>query len=124
IVVGGDACLAPSALGVNNVNCNSAELNWVTSHSNGYSVVEYGVAGFTPGTGMKVFVQSPYSALGLQSSTTYEFYVADTCGMDTSAYAGPFSFTTDSAVVIASFVVDSVYDAGSNGVQVDFNATS
>lgn len=90
------ACNAPSALGVSNIGFNSANLNWVTGGSNLWNV-EYGVSGFTQGSGTKLdsVYTSSYFLNGLSPNTTYDFYVQDTCNLaNASSWVGPFTFTT------------------------------
>lgn len=89
-------CPIPSALGAA-VTCSGADLTW-TSDSAAATTVEYGPAGFTPGTGTIVNgASSPLSVSGLNANTNYSFYVMDSCWSGSvSAWAGPFNFTTDS----------------------------
>ncbi|WP_417600275.1 T9SS type A sorting domain-containing protein [Owenweeksia hongkongensis] len=113
------SCLAPGQLVASNEGCDSVEVSWNSNSGNQSSIIEYGPTGFTPGSGTYVsFVNSPQIISGLTPGTTYEFYVADTCGTtDTSAWAGPISFTTVTGPMpVASFT----YTV--NGFVVDFNA--
>lgn len=79
---------------INTISCNRAE-NLVTTPVSTSSVslawqsggasnwqIEYGPAGFTPGTGTFVSTSSnPHVVNGLGDSITYEFYVRDSCGV-------------------------------------------
>ncbi|MEQ9262037.1 MAG: PKD domain-containing protein, partial [Owenweeksia sp.] len=95
-------CPAPTFLSATNITCTSADLAW-TSIAGKQSLVEYGPAGFTLGTGTKLnYVTSPASVSSLLGNTAYDFYVADTCGADTSAWVKS-SFTTANAPISASF---------------------
>ena len=87
-------CAAPTGLAAINIGGLSADLTW-TSNS-GLSNLEWGPAGFTPGTGtMATGVTSPYSISGLTLGTAYDFYVQDDCSpYAVSAWAGPATFTT------------------------------
>ncbi|MDR9442638.1 MAG: hypothetical protein RI842_07950, partial [Schleiferiaceae bacterium] len=100
-------CPAPTNLSTANAGCDSVEVSW-TSNS-GSSVLQYGPAGFTPGTGTFTgVVTSPHSITGLNPNTAYDVWVADTCGGDTSMFTGPVSFTTANAPQpVASFTIDS-----------------
>ena len=92
-------CPDPTNLGAANITGVSADLTW-TSNS-GVSNLEWGTAGFTPGTGTLVTgVTSPYNLTGLSLSTSYDFYVQDECcgGVYTSAWVGPYNFTTLSSL--------------------------
>ena len=58
--------------------------------------IEYGLQGFTQGTGINVISDSvPIPISGLTQSSTYDVYMRAICGTsDTSAWVGPFSFNT------------------------------
>lgn len=88
------SCPDPFGLGVSGLSSSTATLFW-TSNS-GSSNVEWGVAGFTLGTGTMVSGVSPLPIAGLTNGTAYDFYVQDVCcgGAGTSAWVGPFTFTT------------------------------
>lgn len=90
------SCLPPTNLTVTNIGTSNATLDWTSTGTN--FEVEYGLQGFTVGTGM--FQQSgthPIGIINLTSGTTYDFYVRDNCSNSQavkSAWAGPKSFTT------------------------------
>jgi hypothetical protein len=89
-------CPAPTALTATNITINSADLGW-TGTAPQYSI-EWGPAGFTPGTGTFVTTSlNPYPLGSLTPSTAYQFYVRKLCvpGSDSSFRAGPFSFSTN-----------------------------
>ncbi|MGB0177240.1 MAG: T9SS type A sorting domain-containing protein, partial [Owenweeksia sp.] len=96
-------CPAPTALAAVSIACTSADLTWV-SITGKQSLVEYGPAGFTLGSGTKLsYVTSPANISALSPNTTYDFYVADTCGADTSAWVMG-SFTTANGPLSANFI--------------------
>jgi PKD repeat protein len=115
-------CTDPSALGVQNITLNSADLNF-TSNS-GVSRIQFGPSGFPLGSGVFVAVvtASPFTASGLQPNTSYDFYVQDSCGVGvTSNWVGPFTFTTTSCPsVTASFT----YTVNGTTINVDGTASS
>ena len=90
-------CNVPTGLSATNVTTNSATLAWTSGGANRWNI-EYSAGAFTPGSGTKIsnLTASSYLLTGLSSNTTYQFYVQDTCVnlLGTSAWAGPFSFTT------------------------------
>jgi len=90
------SCEAPTALTATSVTAAGATLGWTAGATETLWNVEYGVTGFTHGTGTTVTgVTNPYPVTGLIQNTTYQFYVkADCGGSGLSAWAGPFSFTT------------------------------
>lgn len=89
-------CEPPTALGVNNITADSADLFWTAGGTETLWNVEYGVTGFVQGTGTPATgVTNPFSVGSLTPNTTYQYYVqADCGGTGTSTWAGPFSFTT------------------------------
>jgi hypothetical protein len=90
-------CYAPSALTATVNTATSATLGWTAGGTETDWNVEYGVTGFTQGTGTTVVVATtPILALTtLTQNTTYQFYVQANCGVPgTSTWTGPFSFTT------------------------------
>lgn len=88
-------CFTPTGLSAQ-VQNNSADLSWTSSGSETQWVLEYGPAGFTPGTGTISLVSTnPAHITGLNASTQYDFYVSAYCAADdTSFMAGPHPFTT------------------------------
>jgi hypothetical protein len=91
------ACLDPTALDATNLTETTADLAWTESGSATMWNIEWGPAGFTQGSGTMVSdtTDNPYSLTGLTGETDYEFYVQANCGAGgTSAWVGPFSFST------------------------------
>jgi hypothetical protein len=89
------SCTAPSSLTSSNVTGTSVDLGWTATGTETAWNIQYGPAGFTPGTGTTVAVgTNPYTLTGLTSNTAYDFWIQADCGADSSAYAGPSSFTT------------------------------
>ncbi len=88
-------CLPSTALQAFNITTTSADLTWTAGTGNDW-VVEYGVSGFTPGSGTIInATNDTISITGLMPSTAYDFYVTDSCGMmGSSPVAGPGSFNT------------------------------
>ncbi|MFN5984113.1 MAG: fibronectin type III domain-containing protein, partial [Fluviicola sp.] len=86
---------APQTLSASNITYFNATLSWTAQGSETSWVVEYGPAGFTPGTGTIVNATNDSIPIsGLTEDTDYEFYVAAGC-TPTSDVAGPFAFSTD-----------------------------
>lgn len=88
-------CDAPSGLTVTDVGAGFADLAW-TSDGTKFDV-EWGSAGFAQGSGTLVqgIETNPWTLTGLQASRNYQFYVRQNCGSETSAWTGPFSFSTN-----------------------------
>ncbi len=90
------ACPAPQNAAATNATQNSADLTWTTSGGGGTFTVEYGLSGFTPGTGTVLTnVVSGVTISGLVSTTNYQFYVKQVCGVNgNSSNVGPVNFAT------------------------------
>src|SRR5690606_38603240 len=85
-------CPAPTGLAATDITTTSAELSWASSGTS--FDIEYGVTGFTP-SGIPTFtgVSNNFILDTLNSSTTYQYYVRQNCGVDgESAWVGPLSF--------------------------------
>lgn len=89
-------CLAPPNIGVDNLTNSSVDIIWAVSDSADTYNVEYGLAGFTLGTGTLTNTADLFLNLtGLLQNTEYQFYIQSDCGGgEMSNFAGPFSFTT------------------------------
>lgn len=76
------ACPAPSGLTASNPTVNSVQLNWSIGCSETAWKVEYGPAGFTPGSGTHVSTTTTnYTLTGLTCGANYQFYVYANCGV-------------------------------------------
>jgi gliding motility-associated-like protein len=89
-------CIQVSDVTATNITTTSVELGWTAYNSEALWNVEYGPADFAQGAGTTIVANTnPFSLTGLDSNATYDFYVQADCGAgDTSAWVGPFSFTT------------------------------
>jgi hypothetical protein len=92
---GNITCLPPTQFLVAGVTDSSAAFTWTLG--NGVATaIEYGVTGFTVGTGTRVWVTtSPATITGLSPNTQYEAYILDTCiDGSVSPAIGPRPFRT------------------------------
>ena len=111
-------CNTPTMLDAKSVTDISADLEWMTGGSTTWNV-EYGMTGFTKGTGTMMTVTSnPYMLTGLTANTSYEFYVQDSCvGLGTSAWAGPDTFMTAAGpVAVPTYSISDLRSVDANGV--------
>lgn len=95
-ILAAPACLPPTALNATAVTSSSASLGWTEAGTASSWDIEWGTLGFTPtGTPTISGATNPQSISGLNSNTTYSFYVRSNCGAGGfSTWSGPFSFTT------------------------------
>ncbi|TXB64677.1 T9SS type A sorting domain-containing protein [Vicingus serpentipes] len=104
------SCLQPGNLNVSNVTSISADLAWTENGIASTWDIEWDTTGFTPSTGNMITGTSsnPYNLTGLSPETSYEFYVRADCGgaNGTSAWVGPFSFTTTCATYTPNYLED------------------
>lgn len=117
------SCLSPSGLVASNIDTDEATVSWDDNTSGAPSFeVEYGPAGFTPGTGTTVVVTDTFAILtGLTPDQDYEYYVSAECGDGTfSAQSGVDAFTT----LIACDQVTNVtiIETTTNSVELTWNA--
>lgn len=84
-------CEEPTAVSASVVSCSEISLSWTSG--NATSLIEYGVSGFTPGTGTYLTGASGTVVPGLATGTSYDFYVGTVCNSDT-AWAADVSETT------------------------------
>ncbi len=108
-VIEAPSCPNPTALTVDSVTNNTANISWTAGDAETNWLVKYSdTPGFDPITaGLTETVSgSPMTTLsGLTPNTNYEFYVQADCGGDESTWTGPVSFTTQ-------FVVAPIWEEG------------
>src|SRR5690606_5879813 len=87
-------CDAPTNLTATNITSVSATLGWTSDGA--LFDVEWGVAGFTQGSGTTVtdITTNSYDLTNLDYQTQYQFYVRQDCTLNESDWVGPFAFTT------------------------------
>ena len=92
------SCFAPAAnsMAASLITTTSANLSWTAGATEAAWNIEYGATGFALGAGTTVAVTAnSYALMGLTANTSYDFYVQADCGANgTSAWVGPFTFTT------------------------------
>jgi hypothetical protein len=101
------ACQNPVMVMVDDASAFGADVSWTEPATANDYVIEWGLPGFTPGTGAEIGMDfitgaTNYSITGLTPNTTYQFYVQANCGIDGfSFWAGPISFTTPCVAISA-----------------------
>lgn len=90
-------CTPPSALTASNITSSSADISWTVGASDTF-YVEYGVAGFTAGSGTTLApIVAPTNTVnlsGLNPSTNYQYNIMGICPSGDSLLAIIGSFTT------------------------------
>ncbi len=106
-------CVDPSMLMTTGITPTTVSLGWTENGIATMWDIEYGPAGFTPGTGTTVAAgTNPFTVTGLTPSTGYDFYVNSDCGVDgLSAQHGPASAVTqplcpEPTMLVATNVTD------------------
>ena len=92
-------CLPVESLAASNITGTSADITWVDSTGTSSWTVEYGLNGFTVGTGTIVYAyDTTLSLTGLSPNTAYDVYVTPDCssGIAGSAY---LTFRTECGMI-------------------------
>lgn len=117
-------CLRPAMFTVDSVGIYAAALSWFERGVATAWTVEYGVHGFTPGTGTVVSVSAPEVVLGnLVENTQYDVYLRADCSGSMSD-SGIISFHTlcDTVETDSLPYVYGFEDATGNGAAHDYSA--
>ncbi len=108
------ACPAPLSLTATSISTSTATLGWTSNASQLSWEIEYGLTGFTQGSGTIVAASTnPFVLTGLLPNTTYQFYVRAVCAGSTfSNWSSVTSFTT-ACESISSFPFNETFEANS-----------
>jgi len=112
------ACPDPLSLSTSNITDVSFDVSWSAGPATGWNV-EYGLNGYTLGTGTVVSSASPTTTItGLMAVTAYDVYVQADCG---SAWVGPVSATTNLCNSLCTYTINmtDLYGDGWNGAIID-----
>jgi len=95
------ACPSPISLGANSITTSGANVTWTPVGTETLWDLEYGVQGFTLGTGTLItnIAATNYTLTGLNAGTNYQFYVRAKCTTEDSLWSTAFSFPTVCASV-------------------------
>jgi len=90
------ACLDPYGLSASNGTSSSIDVSWTGGPNAASYNVEYGVTGYTQGSGTTTTASTLSTTItGLTAYTIYDVYVQADCGTNgTSSWAGPISYST------------------------------
>lgn len=102
------SCVPPSNITSNAFATDSAVINYTSFGPADSTFIEYGPAGFTPGSGTTVSSTVDSVVLsGLMPATDYDFYVFSDCSSgtaDSSIADGPYAFTTPCPIYMAPYM--------------------
>ncbi|PWK17535.1 fibronectin type III domain-containing protein [Xanthomarina spongicola] len=100
-----EQCGQPQNVTVNNITFDSASVTWDNNSATSYTL-EYGLSGFTLGSGTSENVTNNTALFsGLSANTAYDVYVSANCSTsNTSMYTGPISFVTSAPLVVPEFL--------------------
>ena len=91
-------CADPSAIVVSNITHDSADISWTENGTATEWEIEYGLSGYTQGSGTVVVDNDGTlgeTLTGLTAEESYDVYVRAICSTtNASAWIGPVSFTT------------------------------
>ncbi|CAM1344331.1 fibronectin type III domain-containing protein [Tenacibaculum amylolyticum] len=89
------SCPYPTNINASNITSNSVDLEWTSTGNESQWIIEYGIEGFTPGTGTQITVTSnPFNLTSLTSNTDYDLYVYASCTSETSSPQEPYKIKT------------------------------
>src|SRR5690606_12521634 len=100
-----EQCSKPTNLQVTNITHAAATLSWEHSNPEASFTVEFGTAGFAPGSGTLLNTsETSLSLSSLNAETTYDFYITANCGnSNLSLPTNLTQFTTLQPPVVAEF---------------------
>lgn len=95
-----------------NITDSSAFISFDLNLSSVEYEIEYGLSGFTVGSGTKVISNGGIDIDGLSQNTAYDVYVRGLCGDDFSEYSEILTFTTQSSCRAPEFFEGSSFSMG------------
>jgi hypothetical protein len=102
---------------IQSVDRESAIINWLQENGS-TATLEYGVSGFSLGSGTQISSTQSFEVNGLDAGTAYDVYLNAICDNgETSDFAGPFSFTTE-ACFIPSLTI---FEIQATSIEIGFN---
>lgn len=100
------SCARPNDVLVDVTSATTADVAWTQIATN--TIIEYGPAGFTPGTGTTVQSTTGDATItGLLPDSDFELYIKDSCGVSSvSAWGGPYPFSTPCINYVPTYTQD------------------
>ncbi|WP_417602253.1 fibronectin type III domain-containing protein [Owenweeksia hongkongensis] len=116
-------CPGPTNI-TSSTSCTEATITWTSDVNTTDSYIEYGLAGFTYGSGTPVVSSvSPQVISGLSPNTAYDFYIIDSC--TAAGFSTPVKVTDSTQIGFTSATFSWVQSATSiSNATVDFDASN
>ncbi len=116
--VGTPGCPTPTNFAATVNSCDDVVLNWTGAGDS--SIVAIAPAGGTPTAGNLIINDSTFTVTTGMPNTSYDVYISNICGGDTTFPAGPFTFSiADEGKPVADYIITAI-----NGFNVDFDGSS
>ena len=112
------SCVNPISLNAYNITLNSADIGWSPGGLDSLWNVEWGLSGFLQGNGNNLNSLNSTSVIlnGLNSFTSYDFYVQSDCDTNgLSIWSGPHTFTTSASSGTCGFFQIELNDTYGDG---------
>lgn len=104
------SCLRPTAVEIDNITANTAEVSWTDANQAGDYQIIYGEYGFDPNTEGEIILQQGSANVGLEdleSGTTYQVYVKNICSdQEESEFSFVTMFMTDCTLQQVPYSLD------------------
>ena len=90
------SCLNPTAISIANITNSGSNVTWTPGGAESSWNLEYGISGFSLGTGILTSISNnSFTMTGLNATTSYDVYLKADCGGGLSSnWVGPYSFLT------------------------------
>ena len=115
-------CITPSALTSFMTNYTTGTLSWTPNSASAW-VLEWGIVGFTQGTGTTVSLTDTFTTIStFTPNTFYSYYVREYCGgTDSSLWAGPYTFYSGYCVPSSSSALTYINNFSTSGGNVNIS---
>lgn len=103
-----EQCATPNNIQVTNTTHNSIMLSWNSSNESATFTIEYGLSGFTQGSGTTISSTTTTTNIsGLAAETAYDFYITADCGNNNvSITTSGTTLSTLQPPVVAQFLTN------------------
>jgi len=131
VVSESNTCSPVTALNTSNATTTSINVSWTAGGTETLWNVEYGITGFTQGTGITTVAVAPSILInGLTPGTSYDIYIQSNCGSGNQSTWEMTNFSTiDDGYCVPSYSLDSdfttAFSTTVNGtININYTATS